>query len=109
MDILDQVPCRNRTTASKIINGQAIIVFMDEDKNQESTISVLNQTGSSIWSHIDGKRKIREILDLILEEYDVGHEKAETKIAEFMADLSKRGLIEMARDPESQAQGGATR
>ena len=93
MDISKKYPRKSPMTASRVINGQAIVIFMDEGKNRESKISVFNSVGSHIWILLNGKKTVGQIIDSMPGEYDVNHEKAAERITQFLLNLSERKLI----------------
>lgn len=55
----------------------------------------LNPVGAFIWSQIQEPRRIEEIRDLILEEFDVGTEECEADLMELLQELLEKGLIEL--------------
>lgn len=55
----------------------------------------LNPVGAYIWSQIQEPRRIEEIKDSILEEFDVGKEECEADLMELLDDMLKHGLIEI--------------
>lgn len=100
MDILKKYPCKSPMTASRVINGQAIVIFMeDEGKKRESKISVFNSVGSHVWTILNGKKTVGQIVDSITGEYDIAYKKAEEKIIQFLLNLSERKLIIISNIP----------
>jgi hypothetical protein len=61
---------------------------------EAGTYYTLNEVAASVWDKIDGKRAIGEILDLMLEEYDVDRATLEKDLDGLVADLLDKGLIE---------------
>jgi hypothetical protein len=55
----------------------------------------LNPVGAFIWSNIQEPKKVEEIRDLILEEFDVGREECEADLIELLQELLNNGLIEV--------------
>lgn len=55
----------------------------------------LNPVGAFIWSKIQEPRKIEEVRDSILEEFDVGREECEADLMELLQELLDNGLIEV--------------
>jgi SynChlorMet cassette protein ScmD len=53
----------------------------------------LDVTGSFIWKHIDGKRSIDEIVNLLPEEFENVHENAAEQVVKFLGDMEENGLI----------------
>ncbi len=72
------------------LSGEAAILNL-----KTSTYFGLNTVGASIWRLIQEPKKVTEIRDAILEEYDVEPERCEHDILELLQELSKHGLIEI--------------
>ena len=47
----------------------------------------LGEVGGRIWELIDGKRRLEEIRDVIVEEFEVTPEKAEADLVRFVEQL----------------------
>jgi hypothetical protein len=55
----------------------------------------LNTVGASIWKLIQEPRTLKEIREVLLDEYDVEPNRCENDILELLRDLSTHGLIEI--------------
>ena len=55
----------------------------------------LNTVGASIWKLIQEPRTIKEIRDVLVDEYDVEPKRCEKDILELLQELSTQGLIEI--------------
>ena len=91
MSLLDKCPSKHPRTASRVIDGEAVIVVCDED-----LIKVLNRLGSRIWELADGRRTVREIAREICSEYEVDGEQAEKDTVEFVEELLKSRMMYLA-------------
>lgn len=58
-------------------------------------VKVLNEVGARIWTLLDGKRTLGEIVDFVCAEYAVDHAQAEHDVLAFVHDLALRNLILM--------------
>jgi len=76
------------TTASRIIEGEAVILSMET-----KVLRGLNPVGSRIWELIDGRRSVEEIAHLIIQEFDVQPEEAAKDVRSFVDELLGRGLV----------------
>lgn len=83
------VPTKSTQTASRIIDNQAVIIVLNQQKSL-----ILNSTGSRIWELIDGKRNVEEIASLISKEFACRVETALADVEEFLKDLSREKAIE---------------
>lgn len=90
MDMKTKIPVKSGKTASRIIDGEAVIVLLDK----QETI-VLNDVGSRIWEIMDGKKDIDEISGAIMSEFDAAREEALKDITEFVEDMVQRGAAEI--------------
>ncbi len=77
------------------LSGEAAILNL-----KTSTYFGLNTVGASIWKLIQEPKKVTEIRDAIIEEYDVEPDRCERDILELLLELSKHGLIEVLDDKD---------
>jgi len=57
-----------------------------------NSVYTLNETGAFIWEHLDGERNVEEIINALIEEYNIDKETATADLLEF-ADNLKNYLI----------------
>ena len=69
---------------------EAVIVLPEKGQ-----IKVLNEVGARIWSLIDGKRSIKEIVDVITQEYQVSAEIAEKDTLSFIDELISKAMVQL--------------
>jgi hypothetical protein len=53
----------------------------------------LNELGAFIWQHLDGKDRLLDIKNSILEEFDASDQQAEKDMCEFVDGLKEIGAI----------------
>jgi hypothetical protein len=85
---LKSVVTRTPDAAYRIYDGKATIVLPGR-----AEVKVLNPTGSLVWDRIDGRRPLEEILEAILEEFDIPRQQAEQDLLEFVDDLRNNGMV----------------
>ncbi|MFA5410501.1 MAG: PqqD family protein [Candidatus Omnitrophota bacterium] len=86
----DKIPFKSTDTASRIIEGQAVVIHL---KKQPAEINIFNQTGTRVWELLDGKRTIEEIVREIYEEFEISRGEAFAEVAKFILNLGKKDLI----------------
>lgn len=84
----DTVLRKNPNAAYRIFDGKATVVLPDQ-----SEVNVLNPIGSLVWERIDGTRTVGQILDAVLEEYEIGAETAREDILAFLNDLHEHEMV----------------
>jgi len=69
------------------IADEFILVPIRQNVGDLESISTLNEVAARIWELIDGKMKVREIKDKIIEEFEVTPQKAEKDLIEYLQQL----------------------
>ena len=82
MSLLDKRPAKHPRTASRVIDGEAVIVIPEGN-----IVKVLNDVGSRIWELADGTRTVDEITQIIYDEYEVDRDQAKKDVIEFVEEL----------------------
>lgn len=93
MDILDKVYKKSDSIVSRKIADEFILVPIRQDVGDMESIYTLNEIAARIWELIDGKRKTREIIEKIVEEFEVTPEEAEKDTEEHLQQLEKINAI----------------
>jgi len=88
MDMSVTWPKRSEDTASRMIDGEAVIVIP-----QKGVVTVLNETGSGIWQLLDGRNSIEDIINIISSEFDVSREQAEKDTLDFIEELVEKDMV----------------
>jgi hypothetical protein len=89
MDFLDKVYKKNDSVVSRKIADEFILVPIRQNVGDLESIYTLNEVAARIWELIDGKMKVREIKDKIVEEFEVAPEEAEKDLIENLQQLEK--------------------
>lgn len=72
------------------MEGEAVLL------NAETGIYFgLDSTGTAIWHAMQKKRRLKEVLESVLEEYDVDAEHCSQDILKFAGALQKNGLLKV--------------
>jgi hypothetical protein len=96
MDYLERRYEKDPDMVFRDIEGEMILVPIRRRTADLESIYTLNETGSRIWELIDGQHTLREVRDVIVQEYDVTPEEAEADLVELMAYLEEIEAVEKA-------------
>jgi hypothetical protein len=55
----------------------------------------LNEVGTLVWNQVQQPRKVQEIRDAILREYEISDEQCERDLLKLLGELSEKGLVEV--------------
>lgn len=76
------------------VGGENIVVPVNERTKEFHGMIRLNCTGAFLWAKMNGDFTIDELVQLLLEEYDVDIETAKKAVNEFVDKLVKENIIE---------------
>ena len=74
--------------------GEYIIVQPELGQQDMTKVFTLNEVSAFLWEHMLGKEFTKEdLVQLLLENYDVTEEVASQDVAALLASFSKQGLV----------------
>jgi hypothetical protein len=89
MNFLDKVYSKSNSIVFRKIADEFILVPIRQNAGDLESIYTLNETAARIWELIDGKIKVEEIKDKIVEGFEVTPEKAEKDLMEHLQQLEE--------------------
>ena len=76
------------------IEGEVIIVpLISGLADMEDDLYALNETGKAIWKLLDGRAKVKDIVENLSREYDADESKIEEDVIGLLSELLKRKII----------------
>jgi hypothetical protein len=75
------------------IAGETIIVPISSQVGDLEAIYTLNDVGSRVWTLVEAPKSIREIIDVLCEEYDAPRERITQDVIELLDELRATGLV----------------
>ena len=108
-EALNRIPVKNvQITEDRLETGEALIGYpvtirpffatlvkrFGGPENYIQTRKLeLDKLGSSVWDLIDGKRSIRQLIQVFAETHQLQFREAEVAVTQFIRELGRRGLI----------------
>lgn len=89
MDYLEKRCEKDLNIVSRKIAGECILVPIRQNAGDLESIYTLNEVGARMWELINGKRKIKEMKDKIIEEFEVTPDEAEKDLIELLQKSEK--------------------
>jgi len=80
--------------STRQVNEELLIVPLVSsigDKGEE--LFILNATGKAIWARLDGKSKLKDIVEELSSEFDAPVDEISGQVIEFAKELLKRHII----------------
>ena len=93
MDYLDRRYEKDPNMVSRLIDDEFILVPIHQDVADLQSICTLDGVGARIWELIDGVRRLSDIREAIVAEFEVEPEVAESDLVEFVQQLEAIGGI----------------
>jgi len=82
---------------ARTIGGETILVPVRR-RAQEMGLFTLNETGTFVWSRLDGAASLAEIARALCEAFEIEAPAADADVAAFAADLERAGCAGPAED-----------
>jgi len=89
VDYLERRYQKNPDIVSRKIADEYILVPIRQNVGDLESIYTLNEVAARIWELTDGERKVKEIKDKIIEEFEVTPDEAEKDLIELLQKLEK--------------------
>lgn len=75
------------------IIGEDIFIPIGQTALERNGVFVMSPVGARIWELLSQGKDTSELVPLLLEEYEVEPEVLKADVAEFLAELSRLGLL----------------
>jgi hypothetical protein len=85
---LDEVFALSPVASFQSVGDGAVVLLADSGQ-----LYSCNDTSEAFLRHVDGKRSLGEIVDLLAEEYEVERDVLEADFAELAESLKQEGVI----------------
>jgi hypothetical protein len=89
---LNSVPSHSPSVVTRKTGNEYVLVPVANNIADMDSVFTLNETGAFIWDQIDGKRSVKEIVEIVVKEYDIDTDSAGKDVFEFINNM-KRYLI----------------
>ena len=108
-EALNRIPVKNiQITEERLDTGEVLIGypvtirpffaslvkrFGGSEKQVQTKKLQLDTLGSSVWDLLDGKRSVRQLIQIFAETHQLQPREAEVAVTQFIRELGRRGLI----------------
>lgn len=90
MIMLNTEICQSKEIDATDLDGEKVMMNLDLGK-----YFALNPVGSRIWELIENKICVNDVIDILLNEYDVDKVKCEESVLKYLGILENEKLIEV--------------
>jgi len=89
-DLSEKYPAKGKEVVHKEIESKSVLLNLGN-----GSYYTLNKTGTFIWSLLDRKIAVNQLVELLTESFDVTKDEASKDVFALIANLQKEGLIEL--------------
>ena len=83
----------NETYMIREFNGTVYAVAVDSKSEKEKKPILLNKTARILWEELSEDVSEEDLIDALLEEYEITRQTAEIDTKEFLSVIRKAGLL----------------
>ena len=89
---------RNRDVATRRVLDETIVVPVRGQTAARQEIYVFNEVAAFVWERLDGRRRVKELVEDVVAHFDVDVETARVDVETLLTDLRELGLVEDAAE-----------
>ena len=89
-DLSAKYPTKSKEVVHKEIESKSVLLNLEN-----GSYYTLNKTGTFIWSLLDGKIAVNQLVELLTQSFDVAKGQASQDVFNLISSLKKEGLIEL--------------
>lgn len=91
--IMQKIFKKSDSIVAREIGDEVILVPIKQQSGDLENIYTLNPLSTFIWQQIDGQKSVQDILDAIVDAYDVSESQAEVDLKNYLEQLGAIGAI----------------
>ncbi len=84
---------QSQSVVSRVIAGETLIVPVRGGVGDLASIYSLNDLGTFLWSQLNPPKTFNELVNSVVDEYEVSTETAQSDICAFLDKIKDAGLI----------------
>lgn len=90
---LQSIYSQDPQIVARKIAGEVILVPVRKNVDEYENIYTLNETAARAWELLDGQRSVGEVIEVILDEFEIGRAQAEADLGELILNLVEIGAL----------------
>ncbi len=91
---------RRAEIVTAVMDGETVMMSVETGKYYN-----LGAIGGDIWALLDTEKSFAQIIDALMEQYDVDRTRCEADTAAFLEQLKTQGLLTLQERDKDTAQG----
>jgi Coenzyme PQQ synthesis protein D (PqqD) len=93
LTVNDRLQSREEEVAAKVIDGEAILINLGN-----GIYYSMDKVGGLIWEMVEQRHTLKEVVDAVVERYQVAREQAEADVLRLSEELLQENLVTMVEN-----------
>jgi methyltransferase-like protein len=90
---LKSVPSRSPSIVTRKTGNEYVLVPVTNNIADMNSVYTLNETGAFIWELIDGEKSVEDLIEALINEYNIDRETATSDVLALIDNMSKYLII----------------
>jgi len=89
MTQLKSVPAHSPSIVTRKTGNEYVLVPVTNNIADMNSVYTLNETGAFVWELIDGNKNVGDLIEAVINEYNIDRETATSDMMAFIDNMSK--------------------
>jgi methyltransferase-like protein len=94
---LNSVLSHSPSVVTRKTGNEYVLVPVANNIADMNSVFVLNETGAFIWEQIDGKRTVGEIIEVVINEYEIDNDSASKDVFDFIENMKSFLIVNLQK------------
>lgn len=90
---LNTVYTQSPSIVTRKTGNEYVLVPIANNIADMNSVYTLNETGAFLWEQIDGKKSVKDLIEALVNEYDIDVDTASGDVMSFIEEMSKYLII----------------
>jgi methyltransferase-like protein len=90
---LNSIVSQSSSIVTRKTGNEYVLVPITNNIADMNSVYTLNETGAFIWEQIDGKRSVRDLIEVMITEYEIDKEAATEDVLSFIEEMNRYLII----------------
>lgn len=89
----DSIVTQSPSIVTRKTGNEYVLVPVTNNIADMNSVYTLNETGAFLWELLDGKRKVKDLVDSLISEYETDRNTATEDVYSFLEEMKKYLII----------------
>lgn len=90
---LNTVYTQSPSIVTRKTGNEYVLVPIANNIADMNSVYTLNETGAFLWEQIDGKKRVKDLIEALVNEYDIDVDTASGDVMSFIEEMHKYLII----------------